>query len=85
VPQAVALHPTPVTVHFTAVFELPVTRAENCCWPLWAMVASVGEIVTAMLEAVPIVTLALPDCVTSDRDVATTRTNGGVGAEAGAV
>ena len=84
-PQEAALHPTPVTVHFTAVFEFPVTRAENCCWPRWAMVATVGAIVTAMLGAVPIVTLALPVCVTSDRDVATTSTIGGVGAEAGAV
>jgi hypothetical protein len=49
------------------------------------MVASVGEIVTPILTGVPIVTLALPDCVRSARDVAITVTTGGFGATVGAV
>jgi len=85
VPQAVPPHPAPDTVQFTAPFELPVTTAENCCWPDWAIVVSTGEIVTPMLPDVPTVTLALPDWVRSARDIATTVTIEGYGAVAGAV
>jgi hypothetical protein len=85
VPHAAAAHPDPDTVHFTAVFEVPVTAAVNCCCLLWTTVAAVGATVTATLIVVPIVTFALPDCVTSDRDVAMTETAGGFGAVAGAV
>jgi hypothetical protein len=31
-PQADPEHPAPVTVQWTAVFVLPVTVAENCCF-----------------------------------------------------
>jgi len=84
VPHAAALHPLPDTVHFTAVFAVPLTFAENCCRPPCAIVASVGETVTPTLTDVPIITLALADCVRSARDVATTNTIGGLGALAGA-
>jgi hypothetical protein len=60
-PQAVPEQPAPDTVQFTAVFELPVTTAENCCCPDWAIVVSVGEMVMPTLTGDPIITLALPD------------------------
>ena len=37
----------PVAVHVTAVFELPVTVAVNCCVPPGCMVTLAGETVTA--------------------------------------
>jgi hypothetical protein len=36
----------PSTLQFAAVFELPVTVAANCCVPLRATVAEVGETLT---------------------------------------
>ena len=85
VPQAAREHPVPDTVQFTAVLELPVTAAENCCCPPAVIVADVGEIVTPTLAGAPIMTVALPNCVRSERDVAITATTGGFGAVAGAV
>jgi hypothetical protein len=77
--------PPPETVQVTAVFAVPVTPAVNCCCPLVAIVAEIGEIVTPTVAVVPIVTLALPNCVKSNREVAITVTTGGFGAVAGAV
>lgn len=61
VPHDPATHPTPDTVQVTAVLEVPVTLAANCCFPLFATVTSVGETVTPTVAAVPMVTVALPD------------------------
>jgi hypothetical protein len=33
VPHAAATQPAPETVHVTAVLDVPVTLAENCCCP----------------------------------------------------
>jgi hypothetical protein len=33
-PHAKPAQPVPATVHFTDVFEIPATVAENCCCPL---------------------------------------------------
>ena len=60
VPHAAATHPTPETVHVTAVLEVPETPAENCCCPLWAIVAEAGDIVTPTVAGIPIVTVARP-------------------------
>ena len=60
VPHAAATHRTPETVHVTAVLEVPETPAENCCCPLWAIVAEAGDIVTPTAVGVPIVTVARP-------------------------
>lgn len=46
---------TPSTLQFTAVLELPVTLAVNCCVPLGATVAEVGERVTVI--GVPLATV----------------------------
>ena|ERR1700742_3107902 len=60
VPHAAATHPAPETVHVTAVLEVPETPAENCCCPLWAIVAETGDIVTPTVAGAPIVTVARP-------------------------
>jgi hypothetical protein len=43
--------PGPLTVHFTEVFVLPVTVAENCTWPPVCACADFGEIATETAEA----------------------------------
>lgn len=85
VPHPAATHPAPDTVQLTAVFDVPVTLAVNCCCPVAAIVAEPGEIVTPIVAGIPIVTVALPDCVRSKREVATTVTTAGLGAAKGAV
>jgi hypothetical protein len=85
VPHDPDAHPVPDTVQFTAVELAPVTTAENCCCPLWPMVAFVGLIAIVILAGVPIVTVAVPNWLRSARDVAVTVTVAGLGATAGAV
>ena len=85
VPHAAATHPVPDTVQLTAVLELPVTLAVNCCCPVVAIVAEPGETVTPIVAGNPIVTVALPDPVEPRSEVATTVTTSGVGAVEGAV
>jgi len=47
VPHAAPLQPVPLTLQVTAVFELPVTGAENCCVLPSATVALFGLTVMA--------------------------------------
>jgi|SRR5580692_9917519 hypothetical protein len=47
VPHAAPLHPEPLTVQFTAAFELPVTVGANCCVLPNATVALLGLTCTA--------------------------------------
>src|SRR5215469_4424645 len=58
----------PFTCQVTAVFELPVTVAENCCVPKAGTFGAVGETTTVMLEGPGVslmVTVAEPDFVGS--------------------
>ena len=71
-PHEAAAQPAPDTFQITAVFELPLTTAENCCRPLCAMVETAGAIVSPMVAAVPSVTPAPPDCVGPGRPATTT-------------
>lgn len=85
VPQVVPAQPDPVMVQVTAVLDVPVTATVNC-WcppvPIWTVV---GEIETATAVPELMVTVADPDFVGSDSNVAVTATMGGFGARAGAV
>ena len=82
-PQPEPAQPVPETLHDTAVFELPVTCAENCREAEGASVAEIGEMV--ILTTGKIVTVAVANFVGSATDVATTERNGGFGGRAGAV
>ena len=75
----------PVTAQVTAVFDVPVTVAVNCCWPFTARVTEEGETETLTVVELPIVTVAMPTCVASNIDAAVTMTVAGDGAVAGAV
>jgi hypothetical protein len=85
VPQVVPAQPVPLIVHVTAVLEEPLTVAVNCCCPPMPTWAVVGEIEMLMAPPEVIVTVADPDLVGSETDVAVTATRGGFGALAGAV
>ena len=67
------------------VFELPVTLAVNCCWPFTERVALVGDREIATLVGEPMVTLAIPTSVGSERETALTMTVDGLGAVGGAM
>lgn len=69
----------------TAVLELPVTAAVNCCCPFTAMVTELGETETPTVAGDPIVTAAVPTSVRSASEVAVTVTEEGLGAVEGAV
>lgn len=64
-PQDPPTQPVPETDHFTAVLPEPVTVEKNCCLPFTPRVTLVGEMATATLAGVPILTLAVPDFVVS--------------------
>jgi len=83
VPQAASLQPLPATLHDTAVFDVPVTVALNCCWFFVTICAVVGEIVTT--TGGMIVTEAVADFVGSATEVAVTETCDGLGTAGGAV
>lgn len=82
-PQPDPEQPVPLTLQFTAVFCVPVTVALNCWVCPSVTFADAGEMLTPICSVM--VTLALPDLVESAADVAVTVTNGGLGAEDGAV
>jgi hypothetical protein len=83
VPQPDPEQPAPLTLQVTAVFVLPVTFVSNCCCPPTATVALVGEMVTETGGIT--VTVADPDLVLSELEIAVTLTCGGFGTVAGAV
>jgi hypothetical protein len=85
VPQVVSAQPDPVIVQVTAVLEVPVTVTVNCWCPPVPICSDVGEIETATDVPELMVTVADPDFVGSDNNVAVTATMGGFGAWAGAV
>jgi hypothetical protein len=58
VPHVAPLQPAPLTLHVTAVFELPVTVVVNCWLAAAATVALFGD--TATVIAVPAATLRVP-------------------------
>src|SRR5580658_387195 len=84
-PQEPATQPIPETAQVTAVFELQVTVALNCCWPFTARGTLVGETATETLVAEPTVTIAVPTSERSERETADTVTVDGLGAVDGAV
>ena len=84
-PQEPETQPVPETLQVTAVFEVPLTVAVNCCLPFTAMVSAAGEIETLIPPLEPIVTLAMPTWVGSNSERALTVTVAGLGAVAGAV
>lgn len=84
-PQEPATQPIPLTLHVTAVFEVPVTFAEKCCCPPVASTTSFGETLTETVAGEPILTVALVLTVTSASDIAVTVTVAGEGAVGGAV
>jgi hypothetical protein len=83
VPQVAPLQPVPDTVQVTAVFEVPVTEAANCCVDPAASDVLGGETVTTTVGTM--VTLADADLVGSATLVTMTLTAaGGEGATVGA-
>ena len=82
-PQVAPLHPLPLTLQFTAVFELPVTVAVNCCCRPVTTVAEPGERFTMIGRR--IVSVAEADLVGSATEVAVTNACAGLGTVAGAV
>ena len=78
---------TPFTSQVTAVFEVPVTVAVNCCVPKFGMFGAPGETVTVTLLTTVdvIVTIADADTPESFIDVAVTVISARVGTAAGAV
>lgn len=68
VPQAATLQPVPDALHVTAVFDVPVTEAVNCCVAPVVMDTAVGVTATATPCAVP-VPLRLTDAVLFVEDV----------------
>lgn len=82
-PQADPLQPEPLRLQVTAVLELLVTVAMNCCCFPATTFAEVGETLTATGNT--IVTVAEPDLVGSARETAWTVTWEELGRFAGAV
>jgi hypothetical protein len=83
VPHAVPLQPLPVTLHETALLDVPLTVAENWWEPPMTTCAELGEMLT---EIGPLmVTVAVPDFEGSATEVAVTDTWGDVGETDGAV
>lgn len=84
-PQDPETHPIPEIDQVTAVLELPVTVAVNCCCPRTDSVTELGERLTATPVEEPMLTLAVPTSEVSERPTAVTVTFEGLGAEEGAV
>ena len=78
---------TPFTSQVTAVLEVPVTVAVNCCVPKLGTFGDAGETVTVTLfcTVVVIVTIADADTLESFMEVTVTVISAGVGTTAGAV
>jgi hypothetical protein len=83
VPQPVALHPDPATLHVTPVVELPTTDACNCSVPPAATEELLGVTTTTMPDI--IVMTADADLLGSATLVTTTFTVAGEGATIGAL
>jgi hypothetical protein len=77
------VHPLPVTLQVTAVFDVSDTVVMNCCSVLTRTWAVVGE--TATETGGMTVTIAVLDFVGSAAEVAVTDTCAGVGTFVGAV
>jgi hypothetical protein len=84
-PQFAPEQPAPVTVHWTDVFVLPVTVAENCCFCPKLSLAVVGEIETETDVSGSMTTVAETDFAGAAAEVAVTVTFAGLGRTAGAV
>jgi hypothetical protein len=84
-PHAEPAQPVPATVHFTEVFVLPVTFAENCCCPPALTWAVGGETETITDAADSITMVAEADFVGAATEVAVTVAWAGLGTTAGAV
>jgi|SRR5271157_464630 len=82
-PQVAPEQPTPLRLHVTAVFVVPVTVAVNCCVFPATTCAVIGEMLTT--TGGRIVTDADAVLVLSATEVATTVTSAGVGTVPGAV
>ena len=85
VPQVKLKQPAPATLQFTFWLLVPVTVAENCCWPPGETKAIVGVTLTLIGDGDVTVTVAVPVAELEARDVAVTMTVGGAGAAAGAL
>jgi hypothetical protein len=83
VPQVAPEQPAPLRLHVTAVFDVPVTVAENCCVFPVITCAVDGETVTATGGRT--VTIADADLVESATEVEVTFTCAGLGTVPGAV
>ena len=81
-PQDAPLHPAPLTLHATAVFDVPVTDAVNCCVFPVETEALAGLTATATTGRT--VALAEADLVGSATLVAVILTLAGEGATEGA-
>ena len=73
------------TSQVTAVFDVPVTVAVNCCVPFAATVAGEGETLTLTMAGETMTTAADADFVESACETAVTVTVLGFGTFAGAV
>ena len=73
------------TSQVTAVFDVPVTVAVNCCAPFAATVAGEGETLTLTMAGATMTTAADADFVESACETAVTVTVLGFGTFAGAV
>ena len=74
VPQDEPLHPTPLKLQVTAVFEIPVTFAVKSCVPEVGTETFVGLMLNKTASAATIATLAEADLVGSATLVAVTVT-----------
>jgi hypothetical protein len=82
-PQVAPEQPVPLRAHVTAVLDVPVTLAANCCVFPTTTSAATGEMVTA--TGARTVTVADADLLGSANEVAVTLTCAGLGTAAGAV
>lgn len=74
----------PLTCQVTVLFERLLTEAPNCCVVKTETFTGLGVTATDGIAAIT-VTVAVPDCVVSAWDLATTLTCDGLGTVAGAV
>ena len=67
-PHEPATQPIPETDQVTAVFELPVIVAVNCCFPFTDSVELIGVRATVTPAEVRMVTVAVPTSERSERE-----------------
>jgi hypothetical protein len=85
VPHWVETQPMPEALQVTLWFVVPVTVAVYCCCAPVPTCTPSGETDTAILDCEAMVTVADPETVGMNNNVAVTATTGGLGAVAGAV